>query len=124
MLFESLHQFIRELPGCESTSVVSFESGLPLCAVTSDGSEPSGAHAFHADLYRRIYGALSELQKDDSVDGVVIGSDCHQIVSQPIGKTGYFWHVVTHRTTTLGFVQAIMRKYGEGIENAVREVAF
>ena len=49
----------------------------------------------------------------DAVESLVLESDGTTYLSEPIGESGYFWHVATAGETTLGFVQAIMRKFRE-----------
>lgn len=123
MLFDVLQKVADELPGCELTSIVSLDSGLSLaCVAPGRDDAAAGADAFHSELYRVIRNALSELGNDAPVDGVVVQGKQRVFVSRPVGGLGYFWHVATRAETTLGFTQAVMRKYQSDVESGLREL--
>lgn len=120
MLFDVLQLVADELPGCELTSVVNLDSGLSLAAVTAGNSEDAaGADAFHSELYRLVQNAMGELGSQDTISDIVVQGKRRLYISTPLGKSGYFWHVATRADTTLGFTQAVMRKYREEVEAGV-----
>lgn len=122
-LMDTLQRIATELPECQLTSVVDFESGLSLACVAPAGTdEAAGADAFHCNLYRLVRSALSELGDDDDVDDVVIHGARRTFVSRPLGDSGYFWHVATGADTTLGFTQAVMRKYQREVQQGIDEL--
>jgi predicted regulator of Ras-like GTPase activity (Roadblock/LC7/MglB family) len=122
MLFDVLRKMADELPGCELTSVVSLETGLSLACVSADQNGAAAADAFHGEFYRVARGAMNEIGLDGPIEDVVIQGDRRVFVSTPIGDSGYFWHVATSAETTLGFTQALMRKYRDDIEAGVRDL--
>lgn len=122
MLFDVLRKMADELPGCELTSVVAFDTGLSLACVSSSPDGAAAADAFHSELYRVAGRAMTEIGIDAPIEDVVVQGDRHVYVSSPIGNTGYFWHVATGVETTLGFTQALMRKYRDDIEAGVKEL--
>ena len=109
----SLHHLLTKLaervPGCVATSVVGMDDGLPLLSIGDiDTAAPD---AFHSELFRRTEQALVDLGATVSnVKGSVLEASEHVFIASPIGDTNFFWHVVVERGTTLGFVQAMMRK--------------
>lgn len=121
-LFDLLRKVADELPGCVATSVVGKDDGLPLASVSSEHSEDAAAaDAFHSDVYRVVERALDELGRDAPVEGIVLQGDEMIYVSLPVDDL-YFWHVVTKSDTTLGFTQALMRRYRSQIENGIAEL--
>lgn len=111
-LVDLLHQVREELPGCEFTSVVEVESGLSLVssqAIARDDVE--ALDAFETELHRVLQHALHQSGADVPVDDVVIQGRERTLVTLRLGESGYFLHVVTSAKTTLGFTQAVMRKY-------------
>ena len=120
MLFDRLRTVADELPGCRLTSIVSFETGLSLASV-ADGAEEeaAGADAFHNEMYRQIATALRELESSQAIENLVVQGRKAIFVSTPLGDSGYFWHVATDASTTLGYTQAVMRKWRDEIENSV-----
>lgn len=122
MLFDVLKKMADELPGCELTSIVAFETGLSLACVSPNQDGAAAADAFHSELYRIANTAIGELGVDAPIDDVVVQGERRTFVSSPIGDSGYFWHVATRAGTTLGFTQALMRKYRDEIEQGVREL--
>jgi len=121
-LFDLLRNVADELPGCVATSVVGKEDGLPLASVSHGHSEDAAAaDAFHSDVYRMVERALGELGRDAPVEGIVLLGDEMTYVSLPVEDT-YFWHVVTKSDTTLGFTQALMRRYRGQIESGVADL--
>ena len=115
-LRELLDSVREELPQCELTSVVSLQTGLSLAA---SGSRPAvdaaTADAFSGELYRLIANLFPEERPDD----VVVRGPSHVFVSTRLDDTGYFWHLSTRAEVTLGFTQAVMRKYQQRVTDAV-----
>lgn len=123
MLFEVLERVARELPSCVLTSIVAADSGLSLaCVAPNENDQAAAADAFHSNLYRVVQSALSELGDDSPIEDVVITGGRRVFVSRPLGDSGYFWHVATSSETTLGFTQAVMRKYQGEIQKGVEEL--
>jgi predicted regulator of Ras-like GTPase activity (Roadblock/LC7/MglB family) len=122
MLFDVLRKMADELPGCELASVVSFDTGLSLACVSADQDGAAAADAFHGQLYRTAQRAVDELGAEGPIEDLVIEGDRRIFVSSPIGDSGYFWHVATSAGTTLGFTQALMRKYRDDVEKGVLEL--
>lgn len=121
---ESLDQVLDELSGglqgCLHTSVIDGETGLALASATrSEGLEAAGADAFHNDLYRLGRDALGALPSRERLEEVVVTSQKATFVSVPVDNTGYVWLVVADSDTTVGFVQAMMRKHVERIEECL-----
>jgi predicted regulator of Ras-like GTPase activity (Roadblock/LC7/MglB family) len=122
-LFKLLKEVRNDLPGCKLASIVDLESGMELAAVSEfQGHRTEGTDAFLSDLYRVMHSAMPSFNLEGDVQAVVLDADKTTFVSEPIAETNYFWHVATDHETTLGFVQAIMRKYRERIEEGVREL--
>ncbi|MGM0556240.1 MAG: hypothetical protein ACQEVA_07660 [Myxococcota bacterium] len=122
-LFNLLKEVRDDLPGCKLASIVDLESGMELAAVSEYESHlTEGTDAFLSDLYRVMRTAMPSFKLEGDVEAVVLDADETTFVSEPIGETNYFWHVATDHATTLGFVQAIMRKYRDRIAEGVREL--
>lgn len=122
-LFSLLKEVREDLPGCKLASIVDFESGMELAAVSDfESHRTEGTDAFLSDLYRVMISAMPAFNLEGDVEAVVLDADETTFVSEPINGTDYFWHVATDHETTLGFVQAIMRKYRDRIEDGVREL--
>lgn len=122
MLFEVLQNVANELPDCQLTSVVSLDSGLALASLSPGAADAAAADAFHSQLYKLVAQALREVGSGAPVDDVVVHGERNTFVSVPLGETGYFWHVVTASSTTLGFTQAVMRKYCDEIAAGTRSL--
>ncbi len=119
-LFSVLEDLSAQLPGCKMASIVDLESGMQLACVTqADAAGAAGADAFQSELYRRVEQLVPSLGADGPLESVVLESGETTFVSEPIGGTGYFWHVATASKTTLGFTQAIMRKFRTRILESV-----
>lgn len=119
-LFSILQDFSRQLPGCKVVSIVDLESGMQLASIAGSlGAQAAGADAFHSELYTRMDGLVQALGAPSGPQSVVLESEDATFVSERIAQTGYIWHVVTQSTTTLGFVQAIMRKYRPRVNESV-----
>lgn len=89
---------------------------MPLVSICGDDPlDTAGVDAYHGDLYHVVGRALSELGYEQSVQGLVLTGKHAIFVSLPLADTGFFWHVATERTTTVGFTQAVMRKHAESI---------
>ncbi len=119
---ETLDQILDEisgdLQGCLHTSVIDGATGLALAASSrSDGS--AGADAFHNDLYRLGRQAVDALPGDRQLEEVVLTSQKATFVSVPVDETGYIWLVVAEGATTVGFIQAMMRKHVGRIEDGL-----
>ncbi len=122
-LFELLKGVSNELPGCLSTSIVGLEDGLPLASVSnSEDDAAAAADAFHSDLYGNAARALKEMGASKTVGGIVVHGGEATFVSLPLADTGFFWHVVTDVKTTLGFTQAVMRKFEDDVTAGVVEL--
>jgi predicted regulator of Ras-like GTPase activity (Roadblock/LC7/MglB family) len=119
-LNELLAQIAQEVPGCLMTSVVDLDSGLALASVSHDSLAAAGADAYHADIYRALYRAASALEGAQHPEAVVLMSHHAVFLSVPFGGTTCFWHVVTRIDTTIGFTQALIRKYYHAMEQATR----
>jgi len=119
-LLELLDTVRDELIGCELTSVVNFDSGLSLASSTSVAlDDAAAADAFQSELYRVAGEVLKESGLDESIDDLVLQGRTRILVSSPLGDSGFFWHVVTRSDTTLGYTQAVMRKYHQQVLDGV-----
>lgn len=120
-LLELLDTVRNELPGCEITSVVDRESGLSLASSANVAShDAAAADAFESQLLRVLSHALEESLITDPIEDVVLQGKARTLVASPLGDSGYFWHICTASETTLGFTQAVMRKYhGEVLDGVV-----
>lgn len=104
-------------------SIVDLESGMQLaCVADGENASAAGADAFQSELYRKVEELVPVLGTDGPLESVVLESDGTTFVSEPIGGTGYFWHVATDGDTTLGFTQAIMRKFRSKVLDSVIEL--
>ncbi len=122
-LYDLLKRITRELPGCRLASVVNYETGMPLLALSvGDPIDTSGADAYHSDLYRVVAHALGELDYTQSPQGFVLTGREAIFVSLPLADTGFFWHIVTERATTIGFTQVVMRKHAANVQAGVQEL--
>ncbi len=122
-IFEVLRQAAHDIPGCLIASVVDGQSGMSLAAVCAeDTSLADSADAYHADLYRLVYNAMDALDRPMLPDGIVLIAEQAIFISTPFPGSPYFWHVVTRIDTTVGFTQAIMRKYQDRVLASMREV--
>lgn len=92
------------------------------CVADEDSAAAAGADAFQSELYRNAAGLLPLVHSDGPIETVVLESDGTTFVAEPIGDSGYFWHVATDADTTLGFTQAIMRKNRNKVLDGVREL--
>lgn len=119
-LFSVLEDLSAQLPGCKLASIVDLESGMQLASVApGNAAGAAGADAFQSELYRHLEELVPTLDCDGPLEAVVLESSETTFVSEPVGNTGYFWHVATDGSTTLGFTQAIMRKYRTRIADSV-----
>lgn len=122
-LNDMLQQLTDELPGFLHTSVIDADTGLALVANSeTDSVNAAGADAFHADLYRMSRQALEQLPVGDEPRQFVMRSDEATFVSAPVSSTGYIWMVVTRPDTTVGFVQAMIRKHLSRIEEGITQL--
>ncbi len=111
-LHEMLQNLSGEVPGCRHTSVIDSRTGIALAASSkTDPLDSAGADAFHSDLYRLSGSILEGTPLAGQTEEIVLNSGSSTFVSVPIADTGYLWLVVTERDTTVGFVQALMRKH-------------
>ncbi len=119
-LTDMLDKFTDDLSGCMHASVVDVSTGLALVA-KSNSTEVSGegTDAFHADLYRMSQKLLADLPMGDEPREIVMRSQQATFVSTPLESTGYILLVVTGADTTVGFIQAMMRKHASRIEEGV-----
>jgi hypothetical protein len=79
----------------------------------------AGADAFQSELYRKVGELVPVLDCEGPLKSVVLESEGTTFVSEPVGETGYFWHVATDADATLGFTQAIMRKFRTRVLDSV-----
>lgn len=123
-IFELLHRVAHDIPGCLHTSVVDIESGMSLAAISpgQDNLGAAGADAYQSDLFRQIRQASEGLQSKRLPESVVIIGEMSIFISSPFPQTTYFWHVVTSIDTTIGFTQAIMRKYQQPLIDSISNV--
>lgn len=122
-LHNLLDELAGELPGCLHTSVIDARTGLSLAASSeTDPMNAAGADAFHTDLYRLGSQAASTLSGAEEVEEMVLTSEQGIYLSTPVEETGYLWLVVTEPDATVGFTQAMMRKYLEKVEQSLREL--
>ncbi len=121
-IFEILQQVAQNIPGCLMTSVVDADSGMSLASVSQDTLSAATADAYHADLYRSIERSMNMLENPKPVEGVVLVGESAVFISAPFLESTYFWHVVTDLDTTVGFTQALMRKYRPQVEESLRQV--
>lgn len=122
-LFEILERIARQLPGCRLVSVVNQESGMPLVSVGGgDPLETAGADAYHSDMYRIVARTLADLDMPPDPRGFVLTGKRATFLSLPLGHSGYFWHIATDRSTTVGFTQAIMRKHSALVEQSLQDL--
>ncbi len=110
MLEKTLQLISKELPGFISVSIVNLNQGLPLVSATHLEGNP-GADAFHASLYGMLHRGLEEMGADQKINSIVIGSKQLNFYSTQLGTTGYFIHLISEKSATLGFVHAVIRKY-------------
>lgn len=116
-LSELLDIVREELPQCELTSVVDLKTGLSLA--TSGVRDPVSAamvDAFGGEAYRLV--AL--LLPGRATDNIVMRGPTHVFVSTLLDDTGYYWHLSTRAEITLGFSQAVIRKYHARVTEVVR----
>ena len=105
------------------TSIVDVDSGMSLAAVHhSDVDTTDAADAYHGELYRLIHRSMDMLDSPQFVEQLVLVGEGAIFLSTPVPGTRYFWHVVTGVDTTVGFTQALMRKYHHNIEQSVTEL--
>lgn len=120
-LNDMLQDLVDQLPGCLHTSVIDGQTGLAMASVSGvDSLDGAGTDAYHNDLYRLSHSALEGTPISGEVNEIVLTSGDATYVSRPIEKTGYLWLVVTDRDTTVGFVQALMRKQIQKIEESLQ----
>lgn len=110
MLEKNLQLISEELPGFISVSIVHLAQGLPLVSASNLDGNP-GADAFHASLYGMLHRGLDEMGADQKISSIVIGSQQLNFYSTQLGDTGYFIHLISEKSATLGFVNAVIRKY-------------
>lgn len=119
-LNDVLQQLTGELPGCLHTSVIDAATGLALVEASQAGTvNADGAAAFHADLYRMSRKVLNRLPVGNEPREMVLRGDEATVASIPVGSTGYIWLVITEPDTTVGLIQAMMRKHVSRIQQGV-----
>jgi len=120
-IFAVLQQVAQTIPGCRLTSVVDAETGMSIASVSAEdvGGAAAGADAYHADMYRFITRAMGSLGSPQGIESVVLVGDYSVFISLPFNER-YFWHVVTTRETTVGYTQAMMRRYSVQVAESVR----
>lgn len=122
-LFGVLEELAAQLPGCKMASIVDLNSGMQLASVAGElSAQAAGADAYQSELYRRIDDLVGVLGTDGAPEMVVMECEQSTFVSELIGQSGYFWHIATDVSTTLGFTQAIMRKFRGRIAESVLDL--
>ncbi len=122
-IFDVLQHLSAHIPGCLMTSVVDVDSGMSLAAVHHpDIAGTDAADAYHGELYRLIHRSMDMLDAPQFVEHLVLVGEGAIFLSSPVPATRYFWHVVTGAETTIGFTQALMRKYQAEVERSVVEL--
>ena len=119
----TLEAAAAEIPGLRLTSMVDIHSGMPLFSTgPTDPLDAAGADAFHSDLYRVVSHAMEAIGEGQQPESFVLRGKRSIFVSVPFPRLGYFWHVVTDAQVTIGFTQAIMRKYTAQVERELEEL--
>lgn len=122
-LFHILEELSNQLPGCKMASIVDLQTGMQLASVGgAGGAKAAGADAFQSELYNQLGGLSEALGAVGEPEMLVVESGQTTFVSELIGESGYLWHVATDAETTLGFTQAIMRKYRERVTQGVAQL--
>ena len=123
-IFEILHRVAQDIPGCLHTSVVDLDSGMSLAAVSpgQDSLTAAGGDAYQSDMFRLIGQAAEGLKSSPVPESVVLIGERSIFISSPFPQTSFFWHVVTSIDTTIGFTQAIMRKYQQPLVESISSV--
>lgn len=122
-LTELLENLAGDVPGCQHTSVIDGRTGLSLAAVSeTDPLDSAGTDAFHSDLYRLSQSLMDGTSLAGGAEEIVLNSGDATFISIPVDDTGFLWLVVTDRETTVGFVQALMRKHVGAIEESLRDL--
>lgn len=104
-------------------SIVDLESGMQLASVAGAlSAQAAGADAYQSELYRRVSDLVEVLGTEGAPEMVVMECDQSTFVSELVGQSGYFWHIATDVNTTLGFTQAIMRKFRGRVTESVYEL--
>lgn len=120
-LQDMLEELSGKLSGCLHTSVIDSSTGLALAACSdSDPLDSAGADAFHSDLYRLSEAVIDGIPTAEKPRELVLTSQEATFVSVPVEETGFLWLVVADRDTTVGFIQALMRKHVSRIEEGLR----
>ncbi len=118
-----LERLASRLPGCLHTSVIDRETGLALASVSeTDPLDAAGVDAYHNDLYRLAQEAVVKIPGSSQTQGMVISGKEAVFISNPVGRSGYLWLVVTDADATVGFTQAMMRKHLGAVTESVDEL--
>lgn len=120
-LFELLHQVTREIPECVHTSVIDRDSGMALASVSPLTSSDAAAasDAYQSDILRALEQAQDALEISPGLESMMLTSQAHVFIAQPLSQGQYVWHVVTSINTTVGFTQAIMRKHRASLQQSM-----
>jgi|GEM_PF-2469488 len=122
-LFGILEELAAQLPGCKMASIVDRHSGMQLASVSGGrGAQAAGADAYQSESYRSIDSLAQVLGTEGAPEMVVMECEHSTFVSELVGQSGYFWHIATDVSTTLGFTQAIMRKFRARVTESVYEL--
>ncbi len=122
-IFDVLQHISSSIPGCLITSIVDVDSGMSLAAVHHpEIAGTDAADAYHGELYRLIHRSMDMLDSPQFVEHLVLVGEGAIFLSCPVPGTRYFWHVVTGIDTTVGFTQALMRKYQQDVETSVTDL--
>ena len=122
-IFDLIGELSARIPDCVVVSVVDARDGMSLAAVSPTGADATGADAYQAELYRLIERAMEMLDRGRDLESIVLLSGELACLSAPIESEPYFWFVVTERATTVGFTQALMRKYSPRVAASVRALS-
>ena len=65
---------------------------------------------------------MQMLDSPQTIDGLVLVGERAIFISIPFPNSTYFWHMVTDLDTTVGFTQALMRKYTGAVMQSMSAV--
>ena len=121
-IFDLLEQVAQNIPGCLMTSVVDAQHGMSLASVSRDSLSAATADAYHSDLYKSLHTSMRMLESTQHVEGIVLVGDDAIFLSFPFEDSSYFWHVVTDLDTTIGFTQALMKKFRPMVTQSLSDI--
>ena len=122
-IFDLIGELSARIPDCLVVSVVDARDGMSLATVSAGGDDATGADAYQAELYRMVERAMAMLDRGHDLESLVLLGEETSCLSAPIESEPYFWFIVTERATTVGFTQALMRKYSPRVAQSVRSLS-